>query len=90
VRSVLPTNASSGPLLSPMANGEHCANPSVPQRSGSTVLTTSHREYEGQAATLVVYQDTQKPASPTYYAVVYAGPCPSSAAEILAQGLVSR
>ncbi|HWG28375.1 hypothetical protein [Actinospica sp.] len=93
VRSVLPSNTnemSSGPMVSPMVQGVHCADPSVPQRSGYTVLTTSHREYESQTATLVVYQDTQKPASPTYYAVVYAGPCPSSTAEVLVQGLVSR
>jgi hypothetical protein len=93
VHSVLPTNGthnSSGPMISPKVEGGACAAPGTPQLPGYTVLTTSHREYEGQAATLVVYQNTKEPASPTVYAVVYAGSCPSSTSGILAAGSVSR
>ena len=99
VHSVLPGSATYGtampdgaqPAHSPMAQPAHCAvGADTPQRSGYTVLTTSQREYQGRPATLVVYQDAQKPASPTVYAVVYASFCPSSSSAILAQGPVSR
>ncbi|HET9169430.1 MAG TPA: hypothetical protein VFN97_08335 [Actinospica sp.] len=93
VRSVVPggTTANSTHVdESPMVVGVHCATPGLPQRSGETVLTSSHREFDGQAATLVVYQDAQKPASPTVFAVVYAGSCPSASSQVLAQGVVSR
>jgi len=98
VHSVLPggsynTATGSGvqPEHSPMAQPVHCAaGADTPHRSGYTVLTTSQREYQGRPATLVVYQDTQKPASPTVYAVVYASFCPSSSSAILAQAPVSR
>jgi len=79
-----------GPHLAPHLDQPKCANANVPQRSGYTVLTTSQRIYQGQAATLVVYQDAKEPASATVYAVVYAGSCPNSASRILAQGSVSR
>jgi hypothetical protein len=72
VQSLFATGAKS-----PMGTGVHCANP-TPQRSGYTILTTSHRDYAGRPATLVVYQNTQEPASPTVYAVVYAGSCHSA------------
>lgn len=69
----------------------HCASaPALPRRAGYTVLTTSQRTFDGVPATLVVYQNAQEPASSTVYAVVYAGSCPSSTSEILAQGSVSR
>ena len=90
VHDVLPTDSAS-PKKSAMVESVHCSVGTVPPpRSGYTALTTSQREYRGQPAMLVVYQDTQKPASPTVYAVVYAGFCPSATSEILAQGLVSR
>ena len=81
---------SSGPMLSPKVEGVHCADSSVPPRSGYTVLTTSQREFENQPATLVVYQNAKEPASPTVLAVVYAGSCASSASGVLAEGSVSR
>jgi hypothetical protein len=87
VRSVLPNG--SGRAESPMAVGVHCTT-KPPQRTGYTVLTTSQRAFENEPATLVVYQNAQEPASPTVYAVVYAGSCPSSASAVLAQGSVSR
>ena len=93
VRSIVPNGTASSTHAneSPMGvTGEHCASASIPQRSGYTVLTTSHRQFDGEDATLVVYQDAQEPASPTVFAVVYAGSCPSSASAVLAQGVVSR
>ncbi|MBR7824794.1 hypothetical protein KDK95_00620 [Actinospica sp. MGRD01-02] len=78
------------PKSSPMVAEGNCAQASAPKRSGYTVLTTAHRVFENQAATLVVYQNAQEPASSTVYAVVYAGSCPSSASVVLAQGSVSR
>jgi hypothetical protein len=87
VRSSL---ASGQPKNSPMVAQGDCAPTSAPKRSGYTALTASHREFENQAATLIVYQNVQEPASPTVYAVVYAGSCPSSASVVLAQGSVSR
>jgi hypothetical protein len=90
VHSILAGGRTSGPMLSPKVEGVHCADRSVPQRPGYTVLTTSQREFENQPATLVVYQDTREPASPTVLAVVYAGSCASSASGVLAEGSVSR
>lgn len=90
VHSILADGKSSGPLISPKVEGVHCADQSVPQRPGYTVLTTSQREFENQAATLVVYQSTREPASPTVVAVVYAGSCVNSASEVLVAGSVSR
>lgn len=90
VHSILTAGRTSGPMLSPKVEGVHCADSSVPQRPGYTVLTTSQREFENQPATLVVYQNTREPASPTVLAVVYAGSCASSASEVLAEGSVSR
>lgn len=85
------SSVSSGlPKSSPMVAENGCAQTGAPKLSGYTVLTTSHREFENQAATLVVYQNAQEPASPTVYAVVYAGSCPSSASAVLAEGSVSR
>lgn len=74
------------------AKGAHSADScaSYPQRTGYQVLTTSQREFDGKQATLVVYQNAAGPASPTVYAVVYAGPCPSSSSQVLDQGFVSR
>jgi hypothetical protein len=94
VRSVLPETAGSAtsgvqrPKSSSMAETARCAT--IPQRAGETVLTTSQRVFEGESATLVVYQYAQEPSSGTVYAVVYEGSCPSSKSEILAQGSVSR
>jgi hypothetical protein len=90
VHSILANGKTSGPLVSPKVEGMHCADPSVPQRPGYTVLTTSQREFENQPATLVVYQNAQEPASPTVLAVVYAGSCANSANGVLAEGSVSR
>lgn len=92
VHSILTSTygTSEGPRNSPEVEGHACAQGTVPKRSGDTVLTTSHREFEGEAATLVVYQNAQEPASPTVFAVVYAGSCPSSASRVLVEGLVSR
>jgi hypothetical protein len=92
-RSILPSDGTGtygGTAISPNVEGVHCADASIPQRSGETVLTTSHREFDGQPATLVLYTDAKEPASSTVYAVVYAGSCPSSASIMLAQGIVSR
>ena len=94
VQSVLPETASSAtsgvqrPKSSSMAETARCAT--IPQRAGFTVLTTSQRVFEGESATLVVYQNAQEPSSSTVYAVVYEGSCPNSRSEILAQGSVSR
>lgn len=94
VRSVLPETASSAtggaqrPKSSAMAETPRCAT--IPQRVGETVLTTSQRVFEGESATLVVYQNAQEPSPSTVYAVVYEGSCPNSRSEILAQGSVSR
>jgi hypothetical protein len=63
---------------------------SYPQRTGYTVLTTAERTFDGRPATLVVYQNDQGPASPTVFAVVYAGPCPNASSQVLDQGVVSR
>lgn len=63
---------------------------SYPQRPGFQVLSTSERAFEGGPATLVVYQNDQGPASAPVYAVVYAGPCPTSSSQVLDQGYVSR
>lgn len=71
--------------LGPM---EECKG--LPQRAGFTVETTSARQFHGREATLVVYQNSEEPASTTVYAVVYAGSCPTSSSEILDQGPVSR
>lgn len=90
VHDVLP-GSTAQPKKSAMAQSVHCpANPVTPQRPGYTVLTTSQHEYHGRPATLVVYQDTQKPAAATVYAVVYAGFCPSATSAVLAEGTVSR
>jgi hypothetical protein len=62
----------------------------LPQRAGFTVETTSARQFHGREATLVVYQNSEEPASTTVYAVVYAGSCPTVSSEILDQGPVSR
>jgi hypothetical protein len=71
------------------AKGLQCA--SVPPRTGYTPLATSHREFDGVTATLVVYQNAKEPASNTVYAVVYAGSsCPDPQSSILAQGSVDR
>lgn len=94
VQSVLPETASSAtggaqrPKSSAMAETARCAT--IPQRAGETVLTTSQRVFEGESATLVVYQYAQEPPSSTVYAVVYEGSCPNSRSEILTQGSVSR
>lgn len=95
VRSVLPTEAplnSNSSHESPKAAGQLCADgdSSALQRAGYTVVTTSHRAFDGQPATLVVYRNAQEPASPTDYAIVYAGSCPTSASVVLAEGSVSR
>lgn len=71
--------------LGPM---EECKG--LPQRPGFTVEATSARQFHGREATLVVYQNSEEPASTTVYAVVYAGSCPTSSSEILDQGPVSR
>lgn len=94
VHSILPSGPSTSAAhehASPMVLGANCSAGSVPQRSGYTVLTTSQREFENQPATLVVYQDTREPTSPTVLAVVYAGSCATiSASDVLAEGSVSR
>lgn len=71
--------------LGPM---EECKG--LPQRAGFTIETTSARQFHGREATLVVYRNSEEPASTTVYAVVYAGSCPTSSSEILDQGPVSR
>ena len=95
VHSVVPTmagsNATGGvqrPKSSSMAQTARCAT--IPQRADETVLTTSQRVFEGESATLVVYQNAREPSSSTVFAVVYEGSCPNSKSEILAQGSVSR
>lgn len=97
VRSILPghsastNSANQGPAhahastLGPM---EECTR--IPQRAGYTVEATSMRQFQGREATLVIYQNSEEPASTTVYAVVYAGSCPTSSSEILDQGPVSR
>ena len=98
-RAVTP-NAASGssggsgakqPEASAMAKPDALACSAVPPLAGYTVLTISRREFDGVAATLVVYQSTKEPAPNTVYAVVYAGSaCPSSTSPVLARGTVTR
>ena len=89
VRSVVTPVKSEGPRrATTMAQAQPCAT--IPKLGGYTVLTTSQREFQGEHATLVVYQNAQEPSSSTVYAVVYEGSCPTSASRILAQGVVSR
>ncbi|HEX4791712.1 MAG TPA: hypothetical protein VH372_24820 [Actinospica sp.] len=104
VRSVLPRPAAAGGVTpgqspqvesgrkSPAESATTMASPcaSYPQRTGYTVLATAERQFEGEPATLVVYQNATGPASDTVFAVVYAGPCPQSSSQVLDEGVVSR
>jgi hypothetical protein len=86
-------NGAKQPQASALAKPDALLCSSVPQIAGYTVLTISRREFDGVAATLVVYQSqsTKEPAPNTVYAVVYAGSaCPSSTSPVLAQGTVPR
>ena len=96
VLSVLPGSAPTNSMIQSPAHAhastlgpmEECKG--LPQRAGFTVETTSARQFHGREATLVVYQNSEEPASTTVYAVVYAGSCPTVSSEILDQGPVSR
>jgi hypothetical protein len=89
VHSVVTPVKSEGPRrATTMAQEQPCGT--VPKLGGYTVLTTSQREFEGEHATLIVYQNAQEPSSSTVYAVVYEGSCPTSTSRILAQGAISR
>lgn len=100
VHSVLPGAMSgaksAGPLIPQVGRGtqDHsltgAACPSAPARAGYTQVADSQREFEGRPATLVVYQNSQEPASRPLFAVVYAGSCPTVSSVVLDQGLVSR
>jgi hypothetical protein len=105
VHSVLPEPAAAGtagtaaPDNGPQVQPEHKSTaqtqnvptcPSYPQRAGYSVLTTAAKQFDGEPATLVVYQNDTGPASNTVFAVVYAGPCPTSSSQILDEGSVSR
>lgn len=99
VQSVLPSAATAhgAPAFSPNAGSSGPNRPyaqalctRVPARAGYTELTTSQREFDGQPATLVVYQNDQEPAPRPLFAVVYAGSCPTASSVILDQGVVSR
>ncbi len=64
------------PHASSLGPMEQCTG--IPQRAGFTVETTSMRQFQGREATLVVYQNSEEPASTTVYArcVGYVGlPC---------------
>ena len=87
VQSVVLPVGTEGHKATTMAQEARCAT--IPQRAGYTVLTTSQRDFQGEPATLVVYQNAQEPSSSTVYAVVYEGSCPSSTTEILTQGPVN-
>jgi hypothetical protein len=89
VHSVVTPVKSEGPRrATTMAQAEPCET--IPKLGGYTVLTTSQREFEGEHATLIVYQNAQEPSSSTVYAVVYEGSCPTTTSRILAQGAISR
>lgn len=95
VKSVLTSSgtAAGRARVSPFTKNSAMANSCeviAPQRAGYTVLTTSQRVFEGVPATLVVYQNAQKPSSSTVYAVVYEGSCLSSQNRVLTEGFVSR
>ena len=62
----------------------------APVRAGYTVAAVSAETYSGRQASLVVYRNDKEPASTTtFYAVLYAGSCPSSTSPVLDEGLVS-
>ena len=102
VQSVLPVSRFSGatagsapvPQAGSTSAGNHTfAGPlcsAAPAHAGYTSLAVSQREFRGQPATLVVYQNDQEPASRPLFAVVYAGSCPTVSSVVLDQGLVSR
>ena len=100
VHSVLPGTTSgaqsAAPLIPQIGRGTQnhsltgTACPGAPAHAGYTQLADSQREFEGRPATLVVYQNTQEPASRPLFAVVYAGSCPTVSGVVLDQGLVSR
>jgi hypothetical protein len=100
VRTVLPVTSASGPVGTPAKipqhgqgtspDATHASCTGYPQRAGYTVLAAAEKQFDGEPATLVVYQNSARPASPTVLAVVYAGPCPTVSSQILDQGVVSR
>jgi hypothetical protein len=79
------TSLPGGDAVRPMAS---CFR--APIRVGYTVVAVSAETYSGQTASLVVYRLSTEPASTTtFYAVLYAGPCPASDGPVLDEGLVS-
>lgn len=99
VQSVLSgyASAENGGEFSPGAGGSSSSRPyaqalcsAAPAHAGYSELTTSQREFHGQPATLVVYQNDQEPASRPLFAIVYAGSCPTASSVILDEGVVSR
>ena len=66
----------------------HCFH--APQKTGYTVAATAPETYSGTSASLVVYRSDEEPANTTtFYAVLFAGSCPSGSSAVLDQGPVS-
>lgn len=79
------TASPSAPKFSAMAS---CFAP--PTLTGYTVAAAAAETYSGRQASLVVYRNDNEPASTTtFYAVLYAGPCPDSSSTVLDEGSVS-